>query len=178
MITLVVLGATNVVYARPPLKCNDGAFHASTADSADPEYNVECQILARAFCMVEEDRISGQPASYAISRASEWLSGLGRTGSHVKTNHRKQVVPIADYVYAHDKMPPWTMYNYAVYTCGLNKRVASEKAKESAVRWEAEAAACIKESPGEGDGRSNQKLKDCLLAAMEAIARETKATSK
>jgi hypothetical protein len=168
--TSTALAAADCEVGRVRGSLNSGASH--------PEESVECQMIGRVFCMVEESRINGQPQNYAVKRGTEWLARMEKTGSHHVTDHSRTVEPIAEYVYTHDKMLPWTAYNHAIYSCGFSKQVPQAQAKAFTPRWDAAAADCVKQHPGAGDGTSNQALKDCLDGALRSLVTEAKGAKK
>src|SRR5204863_399356 len=132
-----------------------------------PDENTQCKLLGRIFCMVEEQRSAGVPPDGAIANTQNALRDFGKTGSHVVANYKPFVEQAAAYVYANDKVLPWTQYYYATYTCGVHLRAGDiQLSRALAPSWEQTAQGCIKQYPGEGDGYPNEPLRDCLEKAM------------
>jgi hypothetical protein len=154
--------------------CMRGSLHGSTGTSGPPDENIQCKVMGRIFCALSDYREDDIPADPAVARIAEWLSHLGQTGSHIGGNYRPAVKAAAGYVYSHDQMLPWTAYNYAVWTCGVDQRVVDPEAKKNIAKpWEQAAQQCLKQFPGQGDGSANEKLKRCLNTAMESLVKQS-----
>ena len=160
----VASGSANAYY-----DCKTGSPGGSTNPKSHPEEVIQCQILGRAFCIAEEDRIAKHDVKYATDRAAEWMNDLGKTGSHAREDNRKLVAGIASYVYAREPMLPWTAYWSSVYSCGFNNRAPPAQAGALRPKWDKASAECTKKFPGAGDGSENQPLRDCLYDAMKSI---------
>ncbi len=159
--------------------CRVGSLRGTKSPNGPPDDNIQCKVLGRIFCSLEDYRISDIPQEPAVERTADWLSHLGQTGSHLSGDYRPAVRTAAAYVYSHDKMPPWTAYNYAVYTCGVNMRITDPAARQKiADPWENAAQECRKQFPGEGDGAGNEKLKRCLERAMNSLVKDTQIVKK
>jgi hypothetical protein len=156
-------------------RCDGGAIKGSASRSADPEENVECKVLGKIFCMVEQHRSQGEPADVAISFTADWLRRVGQTGSHLKGNFKPVVSTAAAYIYAQPKTSPWDRYYYAVYTCGLEQRLTDPAGRQRvAQQWDSAAAECQQKFPGAGDGYGNEGLRKCLRQAMQVAVATAK----
>jgi hypothetical protein len=176
---LAVVVLTTLSLSANAADCRRGTLTGSKSPSAPPEENIQCRVMGRIFCSVSDYRNSDVDREPAVARTAEWLSHLGQTGSHISGNYKPAVDVAATYIYAHDKMPPWTAYQYAVFTCGVNQRIEDAAVREKiAEPWEAVAQECLKQFPGEGDGSGNEKLKRCLRGAMDTVVKGTKVAKK
>jgi hypothetical protein len=154
--------------------CAQSYPRGSLSDSATPDQNLQCQSIGLAFCIIEESRLDNLPKDVAVGRAADWYARLGGTGSHKGKRNAAQLAPIGDFVYGHEKMPPWSAYWYSVYSCGFDKRVPPEQAKAASPKWDAAALGCVHDHPGNGDGSANDALRICLESAMNKIVGDAK----
>jgi len=131
-------------------------------------------MMGRIFCSLEQSRNTDLPIEFAVNNTADWLSHYSMTGSNrTGGDYKPAARAAAAYIYAHEKMPDWTAYNYAVWTCGLNQRITDRSAQTKVgPLWEQAAQACEMQFPGEGDGYGNDKLKQCLQSAMEKLVAE------
>ncbi len=117
--------------------CPEGSVRGSLSSNATPDEMIQCKLIGRVFCLVEEKRDAGIAKDAAINGVAETMSRLGETGTHLVSNYRPTVSMAADYVYSHGKMLPWTRYYYAAYSCGFNQRLAGAPAPEKlSAAWE------------------------------------------
>jgi hypothetical protein len=159
-------------------RCDSGLIKGSRSPDASPEDNVQCKVLGRIFCIVETHRSNDQPEEIAVSRTSDWLNRVGQTGSHMSGKFKPAIATAAAYVYSRPRVPPWSQYYYAVYTCGLEQRVTEPAARHRiAPIWERAAAECQQKYPGEGDGYGNEPLRRCLRESMNATVMRANAHS-
>jgi hypothetical protein len=159
-------------------QCDAESLYGPMSSTSSPDRNVQCKLVGRVFCMVQQRRSENMKREVAINEVAYSMSHLGETGSHVATDYRSVVTMAADYVYSHDKMLPWSRYYYAAYSCGFNQRVTepATHAKLSPL-WEKRADECQRAHPGAGNGYTNDPLRNCLGQAMDSLAAEGSAKS-
>src|ERR1043166_5024431 len=127
-IGLLIWAAAGSAYSADSRGGDLYGLHGSTSPNGTPDENIQCQVLGRIFCALSDYRNQGIESEVAVDRTADWLKHLGQTGSHLTgSDYRPSVRTAAAYIYAHDKTPPWTAYNYAVWTCGVNQRISGPR---------------------------------------------------
>lgn len=151
-------------------RCSEGKITGSDAPQAAPEDNVKCILLGRIYCRIEEYRGRDVAPNRAVQLTLDWLRRPDLTGAALDGDFAATVDSVAASLYRRDRIAPWTAYYYAVYSCGLDGRIAARGDADLGRRWEAAAQDCLKRFPGEGDGAGNEALRTCLSNALDAIA--------
>jgi len=137
---------------------------------AAPDDNFECRFIGRIYCFVEQYRNDGLAAPEAVTHTAQMLSGLGKIGSHMKSDFTPLAKVAADSLYRRDQMPQWTAYYEAAYTCGVDKRIPDPAMRAKlAPAWEKAAQACEKQHPGTGTGYPNDPLRNCFEESMDHL---------
>ena len=153
-------------------ECPSGNLTGSLSSAAQPDENLKCRMLGRIFCLVAEQREAGVDANDAAIRTADVMNNLGTTGSHIKHDYKATATMAAEYLYARERVLPWTAYYNAAYTCGVDERVGDTATRAKlGPAWDQAEAACDKQFPGAGahGGYPNDPLRDCLDQAMSKL---------
>ena len=151
--------------------CSVGDIGGIPGSTAAPEEAQSCRLLGRIFCRMSEFRNANARPENAIHQTVDWLQRMSQTGSHLnRINYKPMVEGVAQYVYTQEPTPPWTSYYYGVYTCGANSHVKGDDDQARTLnKWELTAKRCEKQFPGQGDGYTNDPLRECLKKAVQLL---------
>lgn len=107
---------------------------ASPLSALPQEQQRECEAFGETYLRIAELRDAGADRSVAINRGVEFLSKLGRTGSHHRgMNYQPAVTGFADFVYANPKLYRTTLYLYGLSSCAISKKAPDDAGFEAAM---------------------------------------------
>lgn len=172
--------ASSVAHASAGADCPTGNLNGSLDPQAAPDDNFECRFIGRIYCYVEQYRNAGLAEPDAVAHTAQTMNSLGKTGSHMKSDFTPLAKVAADSLYRRDKLPQWTAYYEAAFSCGVDKRIVDPGVRAKiGPTWEKAVRDCDKQHPGAGTGYPNDPLRNCLEKSMDQlVATAPKAAKK
>lgn len=127
----------------------------------------ECEAFGETYLRLVELRDAGADKLVAINRGVEFLSNLGRTGSHHRgMNYRPAVTQFADFVYANPKLQRGTVYLYGLSSCAVSKAAPDDAEFDVAMtELERSIGRCQAQFPGQARVKP---LGACILNPVHA----------
>lgn len=130
----------------------------------------ECEAFGETYLRLVELRDAGADKLVAIERGVEFLSKLGRTGSHHRgMNYRPAVTQFAGFVYGNPKLQRGTVYLYGLSSCAISKAAPDDAAFDGAMTdLEKSIGRCQAKFPGQARVK---QLGACVLDPVHARLR-------
>lgn len=128
-VTLALLAA--VAQAADPGPGGDVVSPLSALPQAEQR---ECEAFGETYLRIAELRDAGADKLVAINRGVDFLSSLGRTGSHHRgMNYKPAVTQFADFVYANPKLYRTTVYLYGLSSCAISRKAPDDPGFDAAM---------------------------------------------
>jgi hypothetical protein len=131
----------------------------------------ECGTFAELYLRMADLRDLGAEEGVAVNRGVHFMSGVGRTGSHLPgRNFRPSVERFARFIYANPQLKREALYMRGLYSCVLSKLIAGDDAHDRAqAAFDSALGRCQAQHPEAADVRA---LGDCASGAAEAVAQQ------
>lgn len=131
----------------------------------------ECEAFGETYLRLTELRDAGADKAVAVNRGVEFLSGLGRTGSHDRgKNYKPAVTQFADFVYGNKKLMRGTLYLYGLSSCAISKKARDDASFDRAMDLlDANTGRCQKQYPDHGQVK---QLGSCVLAPVNGLLQQ------